>query len=487
MSDDWTLKYHRAVKASEKKRFNWRARAFDKQQSFIEDKHRLKAAFTTRRGAKSYADGIYLLKEAHEYDKCNCLYLGLTRLSAKGIIWKDILKDINDKDDLGVNFHETELTATTQNGSTIYVAGVDVDENERKKLFGRKYRLVIIDEAALYSINLRDLVYVTLRPAMTDTQGTIVLSGMASNATHGLFYDITTKKEEGWSLHEWTAYDNPFVAKQWAEELEFIKQHQPLLMKTPGFRQAYLNEWVVDDDAKVFKFNKERNSAERMPVLDIPYHYILGIDLGHSPDPSAFVVGCYNDISPLLYIVHAEKHLCMDISSVADKVRELNTRFNFDVKVVDNANKQAVAELNNRHGLNLIPADKTGKADFINIMNADFIQQKIFLLPNASELASEYESLIWIMEDGKVKEPRKEHPGMPNHHTDAALYLYRYCYSYLFSEPAKKPVWGSQSDWEPKHLRKMEEDVRQKQNPNSLDLVGVFDDDLFEFDQDEMI
>ncbi len=467
--------------------FDWRSIAFDKQRTFIEDPSRLKAAFTTRRGAKSYADGIHLLKDAYETPKCNCLFLGLTRLSAKGIIWKDVLKDINDKQNLNIKFHESELTATTNNGSVIYVSGVDVDENERKKLFGRKYKLIVIDEAALFGIDMYDLVYVVLKPTTVDLRGTIVMSGMASNITQGLFYDITTRKEKGWSLHEWSAHDNPHVKVQWQEELDEIERERPEFMKTARFKQAYLNQWVVDQDALVYKYNEHVNRADSLPLLAESYRYVLAVDLGHSPDPSAFVVAAYHESARKLYFVHAEKKLEMDITDVANKIKELERTFTFDVKVVDNANKQAVEELNNRHGSNLIPADKTGKSDFINLMNDEMIQGNILCLPGASEMANEWKALIWATEQGKIKIPRKEHEGLANHLADAGLYGWRHCYQYLFKEPVKPPNPREQSVWERAHIEKLQEQIRREQNPNHYDAMFQPDEDLFDMDRDELI
>lgn len=485
---------YRAKVETRRHKFNWRDCAFDKQSAFIEDPSRLKGLFTTRRGAKSYADGIYLIKEADETESCNCLFLGLTRLSAKGIIWKDILKDIDRKNNLGIVFNETELTATTTNGSVIYVAGVDVDENERKKLFGRKYKLIVIDEAALFDIDLYDLVYVVLRPSVTDLRGTIVMSGMASNQTRGLFYDITTGKEAGWSLHQWSAFDNPHVAKQWQEELDFIAKNQPLLMETTRFKQAYLNQWVVDDEAKVYRYNPSSNRVLNLPRGLDNFHYVLGVDLAHSPDSTAFVVSCYNELDPTLYITYARKHLKMDITAACDEVHRLDRKYNFDVKVVDGANKMAVEEMNNRqHNCGLIPADKTGKVDFIRLMNDEFIQGKIKLLPeaynkhepNVDSLDDEYGVLVWVTDNGKVKEPRKEHPGIHNDLCDAALYNWRYCYSYLFKAPKKEPELTSQERWEGDHLKRMEEEVRREKNPSALDLD--FDPSLFDFSNDDNI
>ncbi len=483
---DKIIEYYKLV---QKKAFKVKDWAFPEQLKFIEDESRLKALFCTRRAAKSYTGGLYMVEQALGMAGCNILYIGLTRLSAKGIVWKDILKEIDRKHGLNCIFNETELTMTFPNGSVIWLAGCDSDEEEMNKLLGKKYRTVILDEASMFTVNMHQLVYGVLKPATADQRGTICLLGTSSNITRGLFYDITTGKEAGWSLHTWTAHDNPHICIQWAEELEDIRINRPLFMQTALFRQWYLNEWVVDEDAKVYKFNKDKNKASNLPIFDTPYHYVLGVDLGHSPDPSAFVVTAYHQESNILYGIHAEKHLKMDVTDVANKIKELETRYAFDVKVIDGSNKMAVEELNIRHKVNVIAADKHGKVDFINLMNAEFIQDRIKLLPGAQEWADELETLVWVTENGKIKEtpqsPRKEHPSLANHLCDAGLYNWRYTFTYLHSIPEKKPLWGSQEHWEPEHLKKLEEQVRRKENPNHLELN--FDDNLFDFDQDSGI
>lgn len=463
--------------------------AFPKQQEFINDPARLKALFCTRRAAKSYSGGIYLIKEALEHPGCNCLFIGLTRLSAHGIVWKDILKEIDLKYKLGIRFNETLLTATFPNGSIIHVAGADSDESEMNKLLGKKYRLVVLDEASMFSVNMHQLVYGILKPATADMRGTICVLGTASNITRGLFYDITTKKEPGWSLHEWGASQNPHIATQWAEELGDIDKNRPLFKDTALYKQWYLNKWVIDEDALCYRFNKDNNTIDHIPRDLDNYHYLLGIDLGYSPDPSAFVVGCYHEHDHRLFIVHAEKHLKMDVTDVAHKISELDKKYSFEVKVIDGSHRMAVEELNIRHKSNVIPADKTGKVDFIRLMNDDFIQRKIQLLPKTNELADEYQSLVWETDNGKIKEPRKEHSSLPNHLTDAALYMWRYAYSYLSKAlPKEKKVdWHSQDSWEPAHLAQLAEQARREQNPNNMELSWQEEKDLFDLDQDDQI
>ena len=376
-----------------------------------------------------------MIQEASNYDRCNVLYIGLTRLSAKGIVWKDVLKDIDRKHDLGMKFNGSELTATTRNGSVIHLTGADADESEMEKLLGKKYRLVIIDEAASFTIDLRRLIYGILKPSTVDQGGSICLLGTSGNLTSGLFFDITTRKELGWKLFEWTAHDNPHIAKQWREELEDIRVNRPAFMETPLFKQWYLNEWVIDDEKLVYRFAYGRNEYASLPNFRAPFQYVLGVDLGYDPDPSAFVVVAFHDHDPCLYVLTCFKQTEMDVTDVANRIKWYKKEFGIDRVVIDGANKQAVMEIQKRHDIGLTAADKTGKVDFIQIMNAEMIQSKIKLSADCQDLKDEYGRLIW--NDKSLK--KEEHPNCANHLTDAALYAWRFCYQFLSQKP-KDPI-----------------------------------------------
>ena len=444
-------------------KFEWRKHCFDKQVDFITDPRRLKALFSTRRAAKSYTGGMYMVKEALEHDAVNCLYLGLTRQSAKAIIWKDVLKDINKRHSVGMEFNGTELTATMPNGSIIYVSGVDADEDEKEKLLGRKYKLVFLDEAASYSIDLRELVYGILKPATVDQGGSICLAGTSGNLTKGLFYDVTTNSEPGWSLHSWSAHDNPFIAKQWQEELDDIKANRPLFMETPLFKQWYLNQWVIDDDALVYRFSASRNEFSNLPIITTgEWEYVLGVDLGYDPDPSAFVVAAYHQHDSTLYILDCFKKTEMDITDVANHIKNYQKNYPIHKVVIDGANKQAVQEIQRRHGISLTTADKTGKSDFIQIMNAELIQGKIKLAPTTTQLKEEYAQLIWDEKDLERSGKREENPICANHLADAALYAWRFCYQFL-SQPAKSKVDLRDKQQYVEHTKALMEEQLEKQ------------------------
>lgn len=438
-------------------------RNFPQQCGFIEDPARLKALFCTRRAAKSYTAGLYLAKEALEIEGANCMYLGLTRMSAKAIIWKDVLKDIDKKSNLEMAFNGTELTATTKNGSIIYVGGADDNEDEMEKLLGRKYRLVVIDEAASFTVDLKRMIYGILKPAMTDMNGTICMMGTSGNLTQGLFFDVTTGKEPGWKLYQWTAHDNPYVAKQWQEELDEIARDRPLFMQTPLFKQWYLNEWVIDDDKLVYRFNRERNLFSKQPHYSVGnWSYVLGVDLGYE-DASAFVLCAFHEHDNNLYILETFKQSRMDITDVANRIKYYHSKYDIFRVVIDGANKQAVEEIQKRHGIALHAADKTGKSDFIEIMNAELVQARVKVFePQSQELVNEWMGLIWETEGDKIKLPKKEHPNCENHLCDAALYAWRYCYQFLSERPKAKVNVNQKEEWI-KHTNKMMDESLERQ------------------------
>ncbi len=414
---------------------------FEAQEAFIKHPSKFKALFATRRFGKSYTGGLYLIKEAYENPGTTVLYIALTRDSAKKIMWKDVLKPLNRKYKLRAKFNETLLTMTLSNGSIIYLMGVDSDENEKDKLLGQKYRLAVIDECASFSIDLRALVYGVLKPAMADLNGTIVMLGTPGNLTKSLFYDITTGAEPGWYCYKADTSDNPYMRDKWAAEIAELTANQPYIIETPMFKQMYLGQWVVDEDALVYKFNTNRNLFDTLPLhAKGEWQYLLGVDLGYEDD-SAFVVVAFHEHDTCLYVADTYKRSRMDITDVANKIKELKVRYNIHKVVIDGANKQAVEEIQRRHAVPLITADKTGKGDFIEIFNAELILGRIRVsAAKGAALAEEWKGLVW-REKGTKKE---ENPACPNHLADACLYIWRYCYQYLSTPaPAPKPAWGT--------------------------------------------
>ncbi len=431
---------------------------FQHQRDFIADSSKLKALFCTRRSAKSFTAGLYMVQEALNNPGCNCLFIGLTRDSAKAIVWKDVLRVINRVHNLGAIPNQTDLTMTFPNGSVIKVTGVDAEEGEMMKLLGRKHRLVCIDEASMYTVDTRNLVYGILKPGVTDPdehgeRGTIALFGTASDFPRGLFYDITTGAEPGWKLFEWTAHDNPHVAKQWQEELDDIAKNRPLYMETPQFKQWYLNQWVVDEEKLVYRFNPERNLIKAVPkgLPDDGWSVVLGVDLGWEDD-NAFVLTAYHVNDPCLYVLKTTAQKKLTFDQVAEQIQEFmrDKEWAPNKVVIDGANKQGVESMRQRSNIPFDYADKQDKATFIELCNADLVQAKVKILENDINrpLWQEMGALIWVTDGGKIKLPKKEHPALPNHRTDAFLYAWRNGYHYHSAPAEVKLVVGSRAWYE---------------------------------------
>ena len=468
--------------------------AFIEQELYVTDPAPLKFLFCTRRAAKSYSFGLECFHDGRDWPKGNYLFLGLTREEAKRIFWKDVLKEIDSKYGLATKWNEASLTATLASGATIYIGAADANEQEWRKLLGQKYRRVFVDEAQDWKLDLRELVYSTLKPATVDHKGSITLAGTPGRARVGIFYDLTKNSKAGmlkpgtvpgWKGYSWTTHSNTGVmpngktmAELWTAEIAELKQTHPRIEETPAFKRNYLGEWVIEDDALVYKYNPAKNDfSGALPLYPRgKWHHVLGVDLGYNDD-SAFTRMAYHDFDPTLYILSSYKQKGMDISAVAAKIKSLGVIDPFEIVVIDGSNKQAVMEMQNRHGLDLYPADKTGKPDFIELLNAEFIMEKIKLNPDlAAPLVDELQGLVWNDKTAK----REEHPACPNHAADSFLYGWRYCYGYMNKPlPVKTPEGTLQ--WYEEEQRRMFEKMQatmEKEKSQHDDGFGPAGQDL---------
>lgn len=471
---------------------------FAEQRAVILDTAKLKYEFCTRRAAKTFTWGVEAVNDSYDWPHAKYLFLGITREESKRIFWKDVLKALNEKYAVGMAFNESALVATMPNGAEIYLGAADANEQEMRKLLGQKYRKVLIDEAQDWThTNLEDLIYTVLKPAMVDYQGSITVAGTPGALLNSFFRRLTPSSVQagvkgekgscpGWSGHCWDTSANTSImpdgqtmSQHWVTEIAELTASHPGIENTPAFRRQYRGEWVLAEDLLVYRYQPGRNDYDILPKVDGygQWHFILGIDLGYE-DETAFVPMGYHDDLPKLFILEVEKERKLDITAVALRAKRHMAKRSFETIVIDGSNKQAVMELANRHQLPLTPADKTGKSDFIELMNADYIMGNILLSPECRGLKEEYGSLIW--DDRKLR--RVEHPACPNHACDGALYAWRFCYQYLHKEKEKEPVFGTPA-WGQKEAKLLMEQTRKdllrdKAKKRELDEYGfVMEDD----------
>ena len=416
---------------------------FAKQTSFVCDDSPLIYAFCTRRAGKTMGVAKKFLRSELVRPGHKMLYISQTRETAIGQLKDDCINVELDRLGILHKYNKVEARYTFKSGGSLRMLGMDANDKERKKALGQKYTVVVADEAQDYETDLRKLVFQILKPAMADLRGQIALTGTPSDNVHGLYYDVTTGTAPGWSGHKWTTFDNPHMAQQWRGEIADLEMRygREVLCSLPWFRQQYLGEWVIDSDALVYRYDNVKNWIPTLPVSEEKWWYVLGIDLGWN-DPTAFTLLAYRDYDRATYVVESWKKSEMYLSDVEQVLVRYQDKYpSLTHMVIDNADKQGVQELRRRTGLPLIAAEKAGKYDFIQILNSEMKLGNIKVVgPDTDPLIDEWRTLIW--DDKRLeKGDHIEKNGVPNHCADAALYAWRYTYSYILREkPTDAPI-----------------------------------------------
>ena len=412
---------------------------FPAQRAFVLEPARLYAAICSRRASKTFSGGVRMILECLRVPGSNCLYAAGTRLEAKGIFWEPILKFLDKKYSLGIEFGEAELVGRFPNGSRIKLFGLDANAEERKKVEGQKYAFVLLDEVQDYRhADLKTLVQHGLRPAMADVQGTICLAGTPSNG-RSYFYEITqpdeSKRPKGWAVHHWTAFDNPHVP--WADDVAQEMAETPGIETTAMFRQRRWGEWVFDETLLCYPHHTRITWMDELPALTDGDHWIyaLGEDLGFTDD-TAFVVLAYRAHDPRLFVCHAESSPNMDLIDIIERTKAIQKIWPVVRIIVDTGGLgRTLAEtMQRRAQLAVEAADKTEKEQHMRLLEGDMARGKLVFLPGAKPLFADLQSLSWDRRKLEETGARVEDPGCPNHKTDALLYAWRKCYHYAARE-----------------------------------------------------
>jgi hypothetical protein len=428
---------------------------FLEQRGFIDDPSKNKAAFCSRRAGKSHGVGAYLLGTAQRREASNCLYLALTRPSAKRIMWPK-LKWFDRQYHLDLRFDNSELIVTTPEESTIMLSGVN-NESEIEKFRGNAFDLVVIDEAGSFGNYITDLVEDVLEPTLIDYDGTICLIGTPNARCAGYFYDVTVGGTEGFSTHDWTLLNNTYMphAEVW---LNSYRKRKKWSVKNPVYQREWLGKWVKSFDSMVYRFTQKNVKSQTWE----PDMTVLGVDLG-TVDATTFFVWGFNEKSPKVRAMYCHKQQGMIPTTIAEKIRVLQKRFNPVKTRVDTGGlgKMVVEEINSRFGLNLEPAEKVHKKDFIELMNDDFDNGNIEIGDGMEDYIDELESLQWD------EDKRREDERYSNDICDAALYAWREARHWTYEYEADSPEFRSEGymdDMEALEAKRLEEQMNDEES-----------------------
>lgn len=424
---------------------------FSQQRALKFDESTFRAAQTTRRAGKSYTAATILLHGAETEGSQNP-YIALTRDSARRILWPTLMQII-ERCHIECEPAESSLSIRFPNKkSEIFLIGAD-QKNFIDRLRGLKIKQAIVDEAQSFRDHIQQLVDDVLEPALVDLSGQLTLLGTPGLIPRGYFYDVTNENK-GFSVHKWSILDNPHIpnAKEFIEEM--LKRRGWTTMN-PTYLREWMNQWVLDLDAMLFKFTN-KNLYSELPEKE-SWNHVMGIDFGYN-DKTAFCILAYSFESRHAYVVHSESKSEMIPSEIAARCQVLIDKYAPVSIVADTGGlgKSIAEEMRRRYAIPVKPAEKRDKAAHIALLNGDFIDCHLSVKANL-------EGLIYELTHIEKNEKGIEQEGFPSDECDAFIYAFFELKHYHFKE--KQPVLNRNSE---EYLEKqLEDEVRRMQNGES--------------------
>jgi hypothetical protein len=433
------------------------AENFPKQNAFINDTNRYIAAQCSRRAGKTNGLAYRFFKAMEKYPKSQCIYLGLTRDSAKGAMWP-VLQEINDKYQLGCDFVESKLTMKHPNGAVLILLGADMP-NYIKRLRGRKFPGVAIDEAQDFGGHLESLIDDVLTPAIADySDGWLAVTGTPGPVPQGLFFDITCHSKYGFSLHKWTLYDNPNMPNP-QEVVRDLKIRKEWSEDNPTLKREWLNEWVLDVQSLWVRYSEKLNDFSSMPTgTGYKWNYILGVDIGFK-DADAIAVVAWSEKSPETYLIEEVITRKQGISSLIAQIDALQKKYDAYKIVMDEGGlgKKIAEDIRQRFGCPIEPADKVRKQDNVELLN-DSLRLGKFKAKKDSQFAldSYMVQIDWDKSTPKHIQIKKTfHSDI----IDAVLYAFRDSYAYTHRPEPEKPKPGTKEWADQQHSEMFEAEL----------------------------
>ena len=270
-----------------------------------------------------------------------CLFVALTRSYAKDLVW-DLLLEYNETYHLEGKPHGTELRIRFPNGSSISLVGAN-HEKEIRKIKGKKFACVFVDEYHIFPNYGRGLIDEVLAPATAELNAPIVVLWTPPPALIGPA--VETWSSPSWTKFEWTLADNPYfesqsgkTAAQWIKDecaRRGVSADDPIIL-----REAY-GKLIEDPDSLAYKYSIRVNDYQALP------HYtstILGVDIGYN-DADAISALTWDDAgNGDVYIAEDETESHQDDRQLSIMLKRFIVKYNPIKIVVDTAGNRKTFE-----------------------------------------------------------------------------------------------------------------------------------------------
>lgn len=402
---------------------------FLKQLELALNPNRFTASLTGSRAGKTTACGVIAIQDLVNNPNSLGVYLALTDKSVANI-FLPIVRPLLSK--YGIKAKVTNEDIQFSNGSKLIVLGAN-HIHKVETFRGLKLRFCIIDECASFNQKILNyLIDEIMIQRLSDLQGRLMLIGTPAAHCSGLFYDVTSGKEPGWGIVNWSVFDNPFMEKQAKADVELYMKRKQCDRHNAKLLREYDGVWAADDNELLV----------RTPSLVLPpssyslegWRSVIGVDFGFN-DETAFSVIGWERNNPKSYVLEtfgitgeqAFKTGLGMVSYIGNILNKLKEKYK-PVKIVGDpagASKMLMDEFLFKHKIVMDSAVKHNKAHYIEIMNDALINCDLVFHPTHTlELQKEVSKLVWN------EERTREREGIKCDHFDATLYAYREALAY---------------------------------------------------------
>lgn len=418
-----TPEFRKAVQQALVERGRTDTPPFAQQRAVLDDNSRLIALCCSRRAGKTEVLGRMSARELERCKHNEWVVFGARTLGiAKDLIWAE-LHALNERFCLGWRINDSDLSITTLRGGRFRLFGVD-DKASIEKVRGKKYRLVICDEASTYELMLRDLVQKSFDPGTKDINGVIVLSGTPGYVKDGYWFEAS-QKPGPWSKHHWTLFENPHIPNAEAK-LRETREMFGWDEAHPTYVAEYLGRWVDNSSLLVCDYLESRNAVDAMPAhYNMTWRHVIGIDFG-SVDACAWEVIAVDPHSGERYVVEdfAQSGLVGD--EPVEITRDLVKRYQTTYVVCDpgGGGKFFFETFNAKHGqemgCEIRAANKQDLLGSIRLLNAELRTGRLkFLQPATAGTTGDLKRLLWRDER---RDKMIEGPTFPHDRFDSLRY-----------------------------------------------------------------
>lgn len=344
---------------------------------------------------------FFIMRFYKEKDK-RFLVLRKTLPSLRITAYKLIL-DLLHEYNLPYKLNKTEMVITCNSNEMLFKS---LDDPEKIKSYEGNY--LWIEEATEISYN--DFLQLNLRlRRKTDTINQMYLTFNPISKLHWIYRELIETGRDDVAIHHSTYKDNPFLAREYIEELEALKNQD----KT--FYEIYtLGQWGVLQNTIYSNWEIKKDWPEEFDEV------IYGLDFGYN-NPSALIeIGIKDEEYYLKELLYQSG---LTNAALIRKLDELEIDKQANI-YADASEPQRIEEIK-REGFNIYPCEK-GKDSVRH--GIDYCKrQKLWIHPESTNLIAELQSYKWKEDkDGNVlDEPVK----FKDHACDAfryAIYTHRH-------------------------------------------------------------